>query len=66
MDPLVHKRFLEYRERYVYFGRTVRVLTSDEFAIADAEHRALAAQGDDRDDEEEERLVALARLLFRD
>jgi hypothetical protein len=69
MDPSTHKRFLEYRERYVYFGAETKrpVLTADEFAAADAEQRALAAMGEeDRDDEEQARFVELSKLLFRD
>jgi hypothetical protein len=68
MDPAVHKRFLEYRELYVYFAKGVKApqLTAAEFADADGEHRALAAKGDARDDEEDARFEALAKLLFRD
>jgi len=68
MDPKVHNRFLDYRERYIYFAKGVKApqLTADQFVAADAEHRALAAKGDARDDEEEVRLEELARLLFRD
>ena len=68
MDPQLHKRFLDYRERYGYFseGGKIPQLGADEFATADAEQRALEAKGKARDDEEEERFVALTRLLFRD
>jgi hypothetical protein len=67
MDPATHKRFLDYRETFVYFGRSGAViLTAAEFAAADSEYRVLAAKGDARDDEEEEQFAALARLLFRD
>ena len=68
MDPQVHKRFLEYRERYVYFGRGGKVtqLGPSEFEVADAEHRALEAKGEARDDEEEQRFAELGSLLFRD
>ncbi|HEY2509298.1 MAG TPA: hypothetical protein VGI39_00450 [Polyangiaceae bacterium] len=68
MTPEVHKRFLDYRERYGYFGnKAVPQLTADAFVDADAEHRALEAKGeDDRDDEEEQRFAELAKLLFRD
>jgi hypothetical protein len=68
MTPDVHKRFLEYRERYAYFGNKATPLMGPEaFVGADAEHRALAAKGDDgRDDEEEERFAELGKLLFRD
>jgi hypothetical protein len=69
MTPTTHKRFLEYRERYVYFGAETRrpVLTSDEFDAADTEQRSLASMGEEaRDDEEEARFVELSKLLFRD
>jgi hypothetical protein len=67
-DPQVHKRFLDYRDRFTYFakGAHARVLSYEEFAAADAEQRALDAKGDARDDEEEERLAELNRALFRD
>jgi hypothetical protein len=67
-DPKVHSRFLEYRERYVYFakGEKAKVLSYEEFAKADAEQLQLEAKGDARDDEEEARFVELSRLLFRD
>ena len=68
IDPQVHKRYLDYRERYIYFAKGVKAhqLTADEFTTADAEYNALKAKGDARDDEEEARLEDLARLLFRD
>jgi hypothetical protein len=69
VDPATHKRFLDYRERYVYFGAETRrtVLTADEFAAADAEQRTLEAMGEEsRDDEEEARFRELSKLLFRD
>jgi hypothetical protein len=67
MDPSVHKRFLDYRERFTYFGRAgVIILTADQFVAADSDYRALEAKGDARDDEEELRFVELAKMLFRD
>jgi hypothetical protein len=68
MDPKVHNRFLDYRERYIYFAKGVKApqLTANEFVAADAEYRELYAKGDAREDEEEVRLEELARLLFRD
>jgi hypothetical protein len=68
MDPATHKRFLEYRDRFVYFGKETKkdILGPDDFAAADAEHRQLVAKGDTRDDEEEARFVELSRRLFRD
>lgn len=66
MDPAVHKRFLDYREAFTYFGRGGMVrLGQAEFTAADAEYRALKARTD-RDDEEEARLEELAKLLFLD
>ena len=67
MDPATHKRFLDYRATFGYFGRAGAVmLGAAEFAAADAEYRALAAKSDARDDEEEARFAELAKLLFRD
>jgi hypothetical protein len=66
MDPLTHKRFLDYRERYVYFGSGKRQLDAAEFASADGEQRELDAKGDARTDEEEARFVELSASLFRD
>jgi len=67
MDPATHKRFLEYRDRFTYFGRGgMKRLGPDEFAVADADQRALEAKGDSRDDEEEAKFGELTRLLFRD
>jgi hypothetical protein len=65
MDPLQHKRFLDYRERHVYFGAGKRMLAAEEFVALDAEQRALEAK-DPRTDEEEARFVELCVLLFRD
>ena len=67
MDPATHKRFLDYRESFTYFGRGgAKILGPDEFSLADAEFRALDAKGKERDDEEDARHADLARLLFRD
>jgi len=66
MDPLVHKRYLDYRERHVYFGRAKAMLTMAEFQVADAEARELDAKGKGRDDEEEARFAELLTLLLRD
>ena len=68
MDALVHKRFLDYRERHGYFAKesSAPCLSYEEFARSDAEHRLLEVKGDARDDEEEARWLALRTLLFRD
>lgn len=66
MDPVTHKRYLDYRERHVYFGKKKPLLGADEFVAADREARDLDAKGDARDDEEEARLAELLALLFRD
>jgi len=66
-DPAVHKRYLDYRERHEYFGRTTKLLGWAEFMPLDAEHVVLEAKGeDDRDDDEAARLEELSRVLFRD
>jgi hypothetical protein len=66
MDPQVHKRYLDYRELFIYFGRKITILSAEEFAPADAEYRALFAMGKKRSEEEDARLRELAHLLFRD
>jgi hypothetical protein len=68
MDALVHKRFLDYRERHIYFAKesSAPCLSYEEFMLVDAEERSLDARGDARDDDEDARFVALRRLLFRD
>jgi len=67
MDAETHKRFLDYRERHTYFGKSVPLLSMAEFETADREQRALAAKGEEaRDDEEEARFSELSRVLFRD
>ena len=68
-DPTVHKRYLEYRDRHVYFGKSsvTKLLTMAEFIPLDAEHALLEAKGDDaHDDEEAARFEELAAVLFRD
>ena len=66
-DVNVHKRFLDYRERHVYFGKQMRMLDYEEYARLEEEHRTLEKMGDDgRDDEEEARFRALCVVLFKD
>jgi hypothetical protein len=66
-DPAVHTRYLDYRERHVYFGRLEKLLTMAEFVPLDAEHGALEKKGEKgRDDEDEARFEEVARILFRD
>lgn len=67
MDPAAHKRFLDYRERYKYFGKRIPLLSMAEFESLDKEQRALHAKGEEgRDDEEEQRYAELSRLLLCD
>jgi hypothetical protein len=65
LDPATHKRFLDYRERHSYFGRSDRLLGMDEYAALEAEHRVLAKK-ELRDDEEEVRLEELSKILLLD
>ena len=66
-DPQAHKRYLEYRDRHSYFGKSERLLTLAEFVPMEKELAELDAKGEDgRDDEEEVRFAELARALFRD
>jgi hypothetical protein len=68
MVALVHKRFLEYRERHGYFAKEsgAQRLSYEQFAAMDAEQAALHAKGEARDDDEEARFAELTKLLFRD
>jgi hypothetical protein len=66
-DPAVHKRYLEYRDKHVYFGKLAKQLTMAEFEALEVEFAGLEAKGEDaRDDEEAERWEECAKLLFRD
>jgi hypothetical protein len=66
MDAATHKRFLDYRERHVYFGEGTAPLAFARFSELEAEHRALESAGDARDDEQEVRFADLTRLLLLD
>ncbi|WP_394850452.1 hypothetical protein LZC95_23705 [Pendulispora brunnea] len=69
MDPQTHKRYLDYRQRYEYFGRQKAILTAVQFSAFDAELRALQGKGGERDareDEDEARLVELRAILLLD
>jgi hypothetical protein len=70
MDRDLHKRYIDYREKHVYFGhpdgRQTPVLTPEVFAEADAELRALRAKGKERSAAEEARFLDLEKLLFFD
>jgi hypothetical protein len=66
-DRQAHKRYLEYRDRHAYFGKTERLLSFAEYVPLEAELAVLEAKGEDgRDDEEEARFAVVARVLFRD
>lgn len=66
MDQAAHKRYLEYRERHAYFASTAPILDRETFLAADAEHRALDAKGEARDDEEDARWEELSKQLLLD
>lgn len=67
MDPATHKRYLDYRDRHGYFGRSTKLLSMSEFEPLDVEYRALDAKGErGRDDEEQARFEELGRILLRD
>lgn len=66
-DPrAVHKRFLDYRDKHVYFGRNMKLVDLPTFTALDAEWYELRAKGEARDDEQEARFAELANLLHRD
>ena len=66
VDPQTHKRYLDYRGRFEYFGRQKVILSATDFSAYDAEARTLQAKGDARDDEDEARLVELRAVLLLD
>lgn len=67
MRPDRHARYLDYRERHVYFGKLAPRLGPADFEAADEELEALDALGEDaRDDEQAARHAELRALLFRD
>lgn len=70
MDPTVHKRFLDYRERYEYFKHDcvkagIGLMDMKSFEAADVEYYALKKLAT-RSDEEDARFEELAKLLLRD
>jgi hypothetical protein len=66
MDRRVHKRYLDYRERYVYFGRNKPLLSAVDFERLSDEANLLQARGEERDDEDEERFALLLEVLLLD
>jgi len=67
MDQATHKRYLDYRDRFSYFGRKMKQLSMAEYVVAEKELNELAALGEaGRDDEEEDRFRALEKILFKD
>jgi hypothetical protein len=66
MDRRVHQRYLDYRDRHVYFGWRKPLLGAEDYVRLDAELEALTAQGEERDDEDEERYAALMHVLLMD
>jgi hypothetical protein len=70
MDRDLHKRYLDYREKHIYFGhpegKQTPVLTPEAFAEADADLRLLKAKGPSRSPAEEKRFLQLETLLFFD
>jgi hypothetical protein len=66
MDRTLHKRYLDYRERHVYFGRMLPLLGAADFTALEAEAADLAGKGADRDDEEEARYAEVLRVLLKD
>lgn len=66
-DPAAHKRYLEYRDKHVYFGKSMPQLSMAEFIPLEQEFLVLDAKGEkNRDDEEAARYEDVAMLLFRD
>lgn len=70
MNRALHKRYIDYREKHVYFGhpfgKQTPVLGPEDFARADAELGALKAKTTARTARDEERLLELMTLLLLD
>lgn len=69
MDPKAHRRFLDYIDKYVYFGGSdLPKLTREQWEGLTAERAGLEvkASADDLDADELRRLRALRRLLLVD
>lgn len=65
MNPLSHKRYLDYRERHSYFGGRLALLSMGEFDAAERELAELSAKAR-RDDDDDARIAELERMLLRD
>jgi len=65
MDRALHRRYLDYREMFAYFGRKIVILSAAEFTQADTELAGLTAKGKVLSEEEERRKDELEKLLFR-
>ena len=66
-DARTHRRYLDYRERLVYFVKEGRTrLSYEQFELAECEHRALEVKGEARDEEDDARFAELARALLCD
>jgi hypothetical protein len=66
MDPKVHKRYLDYRDRHVYFGRKKAMMSGVDFEPLDAEYQVLLQKGESRDDEEDARFADVCSKLHLD
>jgi hypothetical protein len=66
MNPSVHKRYLDYRERHVYFGRKKPMMPAADFEPLDAEYQVLLMKGESRDDEEDARFAEVCSFLHLD
>jgi hypothetical protein len=65
MERRVHKRYLDYRDCHVYFGRKKPPLSAADFVRMDAELGELEKRRGELDDEEAARFGALMTLLHR-
>ena len=69
MDPKAHRRFLDYIDKFVYFGGSdLPKLTRDQWEKLSAERGPLEvkARADELDADELRRLRAIRRLLLVD
>jgi hypothetical protein len=66
-DQSVHRRFLEYRDLFVYFGHMRTQLNIKDFTPLDAELAALLGKPKkELDDEDHRRIEDLRDVLLRD
>ncbi len=64
MNPTQHRRYLDYIDRFEYFGRAKTKMSQETFVKLDSEYLELLNRK--REDEEEVRFAEIANELLRD